>query len=297
MLHSMFQGFNFILYNGSHKIDDNDETHWKSRVVLKFPEKYNLFILFHGNLVHNGAEGRLENVKGTMNYSADLRAFAYIHRYEADRSVKRNDNLPQRGTHSNNPSIGSSYRGCPCMDKNKGTCQICNNYMSLKKSKFLTSNGFEIDLEEVYNEHVKTARKKGTHLSPIIGDLKQYRWAVYEGINAHDTKIVGNLLGDSRDVVNNSITGIKWNNLQKIRPAKTARFQLKLSRVVAESALLKRSVLKTSVDFYNLILNNCIKKIDTFGNAVIDEMHILRNFGPISEQPPHRDYEIVNRKN
>ena len=55
-------------------------------------------------------------------------------------------------------------------------------------------------------------------------------------------------------------------------------------------------MLKTSVDFYNLILNNCIKKIDTFGNAVIDEMHILHNFGPISEQPPHRDYEIVNRK-
>ena len=125
--------------------------------------------------------------------------------------------------------------------------------------------------------------------------MKQYGWAVYEGINANDTKIVGNLLGDSRDVVNKSITGIKWNNLQKTRPPKTARFQLKLSKVVAENALLKKSVLKTSVDFYNLILDNCIKKIDTFDNAVIDEMHILRNFGPISEQSPHRDYEIVNR--
>ena len=125
--------------------------------------------------------------------------------------------------------------------------------------------------------------------------MKKNGWAVYEGINAHDTMLVGNFLGDSRDLINTSISGITWNNLQNVRPTKTLRFQLKLSKAVAENALLKRTVLKTSVDFYNLILNNCIRKIHRFEESIIDEMHILRNQGPISEQTPHRDYEKIHR--
>ena len=143
---------------------------------------------------------------------------------------------------------------------------------------------------------MNTKPKKGDNkLQPIAGNLFTYGWAVYEGVNVFDTKMVGNLLGDSRDLVNTSITGVNWNNLQSSRPPKTGRYQLKLSKVVAENAVLKDSVLKTSVDFYNLILNKCIKKIDTFENTIIDEMHLLRNYGPISEQPPHRDYEKINR--
>jgi len=130
---------------------------------------------------------------------------------------------------------------------------------------------------------------------PIIGDLKKHGWAIFEGVNTHDPMVVGNLLGDFRDLVNTSITGITWTNIQKVRPPRTGRYQLKLSKTIAENSSLKKSILKTSVDFYDLILNKCIRNIYTFGNAIIDETQILRNYGPISEQSPHRDYEKIHR--
>ena len=45
MIHNLFESFNLVVYSGSHLIDTGKETHWMSRVVLKFPEEAN-FLFF-----------------------------------------------------------------------------------------------------------------------------------------------------------------------------------------------------------------------------------------------------------
>ena len=54
VIHSMYESFNFHVYNGSHKCH-NQLVHRSSMCTLKFPSDVGMFVLFHGNLVHNGA--------------------------------------------------------------------------------------------------------------------------------------------------------------------------------------------------------------------------------------------------
>ena len=44
MIHNLFESFNLVVYSGSHLIDTGKQTHWMSRVVLKFPEEANFFV-------------------------------------------------------------------------------------------------------------------------------------------------------------------------------------------------------------------------------------------------------------
>jgi len=159
-IHSLFESFQFVIYNGSHKLNDGMQTHRCLRIVLKFPAKRNFFILFHGNLVHNGASSKVEPVDGSMNYAADLRAFAYIHRYETKRTQKKRDGLKDRATHSEDPTIGTTYIGCRKMDTLHNKCEVCDEYMNSKKGKLFSSNGCEIDLEKVYKKSFLKARGK-----------------------------------------------------------------------------------------------------------------------------------------
>ena len=79
LIHNLYESFDLIVYNDSHKIPDKELTHRHSRVVLHFPSDINMFILFHGNLVHNGASSKFEP-DDSMHYAADLRAFAYVNK-------------------------------------------------------------------------------------------------------------------------------------------------------------------------------------------------------------------------
>ena len=54
-IHNLYESFDVVVYNCSHFVPDGDVTHQRSRVVLKFPADVNMFVLFHGNFVHNGA--------------------------------------------------------------------------------------------------------------------------------------------------------------------------------------------------------------------------------------------------
>ena len=71
MIHNLYELFNLVVYNGSHKIPEGELTNRNSRVVLKFPADINMFIIFHGNLVHNGAESKF-GPNHTFYHAADL---------------------------------------------------------------------------------------------------------------------------------------------------------------------------------------------------------------------------------
>ena len=174
MIHSMFESFDLIVYNGSHKIDENQETHLASRCNLKFPQEPNMFILFHGNLVHSGAKAKPEPGKNSLNYACDLRAFFYISKFDTKRKrAARMDNtsgIKLRDNHADDPSLGTTYVGCPKMTNLFAKCEKCERYQRCEKAKYLTSNGFEIDLKELYNEY-KTKKKRKVISSNLLLEI------------------------------------------------------------------------------------------------------------------------------
>ena len=107
LIHNLYESFDLIVYNESHIIPNKKFTHRNSRSVLHFPADINMFILFHGNLVHNGAASKFEPNE-SMNYAADLRAFAYVNKKSglARNCTLDDDNLQQRESHNENPSLG-----------------------------------------------------------------------------------------------------------------------------------------------------------------------------------------------
>ena len=199
-------------------------------------------------------------------------------------------------THSEDPTIGTTYKGCPKMDNPDNDCDICEKYMSTGKGKCLTSDGFQIDLEEVYKSYSMKARKKSATLTPIIGDLKKDGWAVYEGVNTWNINEVGNLQEDCRDMVNRSIPVINWNDLQHTKQAKSGRYHVKITKNMLGKKSEIPQILERLVKFYTEKVLAKIRSIQTFERANINEIHLLRNEGPLPEQKPHKDYEVVRSR-
>ena len=319
MIHSMFEPFDLVLYNGSHKIPNGVLTHYHTRIVLRFPSTVNLFILFHGNLVHSGAKGYFEtslkrnNDNYSMHYCVSMRAFAYLSKDgNCSRNERKNKNYKPVNNHTETNSIKKSeYKGCICMiddggkvDVNKTTvksphitedmltCDECKEYIN--KNRFIKDdNGIEICLDKAYMEKMVNLKKKArkTYLEPIIGDIEEHGWAVYEGIPAKNIKKCGKLFNDCRDLIYNNYRKIPWKQLQNKPVAGSGRYGFKISEGYFNIKYGKEDRLASIIEFFKKIEEDCIKKIHGFDKAKFSEGHLLRNVGPLNEQPPHRDYE------
>ena len=198
--------------------------------------------------------------------------------------------IQQRESHNADPSLGSTFIGCPMIADINSKCHICNRY----PKRYPISNGFEIDLKQ---EYVMLQQKKKTSkklLQPIAGDLIFFGWAVYEGINTRNINIVGNLFNDCHNIMHKQIRNMGWNQLQKPQPIKSGRDQFLISMAYLQSNE-RSGYLGSVVSFYETILTNCLQKIDGFENSELAEGHLLRNRGDLVEQIPHRDYEAVRR--
>ena len=93
--------------------------------------------------------------------------------------------------------------------------------------------------------------------------------------------------------MNLSIPNLQWNDLQHTKASKTGRLHLKITKNVLTNEKEIHELLKRFVKFYNDEVLQKIKSIDTFERASINEIHLLRNQGPLPEQKPHKDYEVV----
>ena len=69
------EGFNFVVYNASHKLKGGENVNPATRVRIMFPKNSSYFIVFHGRLVHNGDES-IKNKDGNFLYSP--RMFSYL---------------------------------------------------------------------------------------------------------------------------------------------------------------------------------------------------------------------------
>ena len=305
MIHNLYDSNRLVVYNGSHRVANYGTIHYKSRVVLNFPNEPNMFVLFHGNLVHSGAASKFEDNPFAMNYASDYRAFAYIDKFGNKNKDKpnprkcrvQNNKVEKRGTHEDSITT-TTFR---CCDKLKGTdypCQICDRHNNI----FIKNDGFTLDLGEAYKEYCSKPKSKSIYLEPIVGDLKQFGWAVYEGIDTRNVVEVGSLFQDLRDLIYRLKiqTGIDWVQIQNPKPALESRgagrWQLKISSTHLDpetSASNTNEYLKSIVSFYKKLQIEKLSKIEGFQDVKIDEGHLLRNTGCLSEQKCHKDFELI----
>ena len=254
-----------------------------------------MFVIFHGNLVHNGARAKVEPVDGSMNYAADMRAFAYIHQYKPKRIQMKKDGLIPRVTHSEDPTVGTTVVQCPKMKDMNNKCECCEKFFSTRKAKELSSDGFEINLEREYMK--KQARNiKEKYLTPIVGDLKNFGWAVYEGVNTWEVNSVGTLQEDCRDLMNRSIPKVEWNDLQHTsRAPKCGRYHLRITTDMLLDMSVGPKVYKTLKELYLCQILKKIKTIENFEDTLLNEIQLICNRGPVAEQKAHRDYEPIHK--
>ena len=301
MIHGLFESFDFVLYNGSHRVINNEIVHYNSRVVLKFPERVNMFIIFHGNLIHCGAASKYLSYKYSMNYGQDLRAFAYVDKFGKKKLLKQtgmvtrnsfgSDDVERRDTHEDTITT-TTYKACSKMKNVNSKCDICDKYVN----KELTTNGYCIDLMKEYDNYLTKNKSGSEYLEPICGNLDLYGWAVYEGLDTKNHNIVGSLFQDCRDLIYRprSLTGITWNQIQNAPKPEigSGRYQLKISNdFLNGNENIYGKYLKSVIQFYKMFESECLNKIKSFEMSEIKEGHLLRNEGNLFEQKEHKDYE------
>ena len=318
MIHSMWEPFNFIIYNGSHRIEDRSETHYMTRLKLVFPPFANMFVLFNGNLVHNGASSKSESSTYSMNWACDVRAFAYISTNSTERIRNSpirtgfNDNnneirLRPRAHHDNNAGVATSYKGCISMPPYENNfdqikCAICEKYKKSTQykcnvnAKIGSTYGYEVHLDKIYydwkilNKQKKPKKDQDNYLIPIVGNLEQDGWAVFEGVDiCNEVDRFKNLREDISDMIH--LCPNQWNNLQNGTGTNCGRMQRKMTEHHLIGSNGKKEGLKSTVEYYKVILQERLKKIYGFDNCEYTGMSLLYNKNQIKEQRPHKDYE------
>ena len=119
------------------------------------------------------------------------------------------------------------------------------------------------NIKEYEKWNVKGRRKSAT-LTPIVGDLKEYGWAVYKGVNTWDVKNAGTLLEDCRDIINRSIPNMKWIDAQKCKIGGTGRFNYKITRAKLDKKEQEPKVLQNLIKLYLGKILDKIKTIKSF---------------------------------
>ena len=125
---------------------------------------------------------------------------------------------------------------------------------------------------------------------PIVGNLEEDGWAVFEGVDiCNDVDKFKNLREDVSDMIH--LCPKQWNNLQNGTGTNCGRMQRKMTEHHLIGSNGKKDGLKSTVEYYKVILQERLKKIYGFDNCDYTGMSLLYNKNQIKEQRPHKDYE------
>ena len=281
MIHNFFEPFQLIVYSYSHRVSfngENDLVHYCTRTTIEFPENMNVFILFHGFLVHSGAKARKESTNMfTLNYAKDARSFSYVDRFGNEKR-----NLDGISSHDDEITTTSRTNLCPMFYKE--TCPHCNKIYGTTKDNYINNDDCKINVQDLYNKMDRRQQNK-----PICGNLSSLGWAIYNSIDMRNNN---NAMNDCNDIqrelhemaYGKGMSG-KWNVIH------AKRSELKIDNDL-ETITYRKHFKKTS-EYLDKVFNEKVKKcIRGFENASLKSKSILMNMGPAEEQKAHSDYGI-----
>ena len=166
----------------------------KSKIELRFPSNSSYFIIFHGQLIHNGSSS-IMNLEGKIEKSTRL--FSYLRV----------------------PEYNSRYNGNNCR-----TSSRLKSYKNHLKEGTVDTSSFIFNEKDVISNHeiimlpenmekINKRNYKHTH-QPVLGNMNQFGWEIYDGIDFSSTDMKGfneelESIVQSKNLIWNGIGGTK----------------------------------------------------------------------------------------
>ena len=269
VIHTLFSSWSFYVYPFTHrmKIGTNDPVHSLTKMKLLFPNTPNMYILFHGKTVHNGAETKMSSLSSTC-ISRDERLFSYITVFNesstgvASRRSKVDGLTSENKTHRENMKMCFELGECAkCQTHNRNDC-------------------FQVDLGQLYQVLKSGKSGKNVGQKPILGDLNEYGFEVWVGENSRLVDYI-NL---KSDLINLAEDKKKWKGLDN----NTNRTVAAVARTaLGENQMKSPETIERFVSQLEKLLNK-----RSFGNRQVEvgKSAIILNRASLSEQFPHRDF-------
>lgn len=286
MFHSAFQSFSFVVYNYSHRLDNGEKIHRSTRLKLNFPALSNMLLIIHGRLVHSGSGSKYEH-NHSYNQSHDIRFFSYL----SDEPIDTKKPSTRASRHSARSALGSMYTGhLPEGEIDRRTFELCPidcihcMQSTLKK---------EMNLGCMIEERKRYAH---THLLPdepvlICGDIDEFGWAVYRGIDLTLPRLQSGIDGDLRTIIEKKPKHM-WHGIMN-----TERRSFKIDDyIVDQQSKALQDIGNISNLFYE-IKSSILLKLPFLGpNVTFLKRSVIANFGKLGEQDPHRDFSSVRKE-
>ena len=98
MIHTVYSSWSFYVHPFSHCVEVGNEhiIHSVSKMKLIFPNVPNMFVIFHGRIVHNGAESRNLTLSCTRPSTYE-RLFSYMYVTNEHKKIKGTERTSKKG--------------------------------------------------------------------------------------------------------------------------------------------------------------------------------------------------------
>ena len=176
IIHSLYEPFEFIIYDRSHLLSGGVPIHQTTRIKLVFPREKNMFLLFSGYLAHNGASALQEKNVSSFNFMNSLRLFSYVDKVGPSFSARNSSSsshsssTPTRSTRNSSSYVLSNQSSDGTVEhENTKLCDGCGTCKQIIVEKFhkklwkVFGNKYlgevNVDLLHSYN-YVNEKRKK-----------------------------------------------------------------------------------------------------------------------------------------
>ena len=300
MWHTLFEETCIYIYSGSHRVRTNKQVHRCTKVKLLFPSEKTFMLLFHGRTVHCGAESRV--VPKSFCYSHDIRCFSYVlnstdkrHAVSMadDRRITRGNGEKHFAQSTTNKIETSNFEICSCITNNDSKlCKICEEVIESTKGWNFNNQALNVDVMKEYVHKKKLKKLKSNSNALVCGNLLEFGWAVYEGINIHSSEYL-QLRTEAMFVLNNLKKNL-WKGIQYNCQPTNNRHALDLGQ---DEFYPSKTLGKQVVYFKQLFINieqDLLRTVPGFEFCTITKTALLANYGNVEEQVAHRDYGDKN---
>ena len=283
MYHSSFQSFSFIVYNYSHRLDNAQMVHRSTRMKLNFPALSNMLLITHGRLVRSESASKYEH-NHSYNQSHDIRFFSELSTESIDLKKTSATTTSRHGTRS---ALASMYTGNLLeREIERRPFELCHS--DCKKCSSITQKK-EINLGQMIEERKRYAH---TYLLPdepvlICGDINEFGWAVYRGIDLTLPRLQSGIDGDLRTIIEKKPKHM-WHGIMNS--------ERRVFDIEDHQSNAMHDVVNISNLFHEIRLN-ILSKLPFLGpDITFLKRSVIANFAKLEEQVPHRDFISVRKE-
>ena len=303
MWHTLVQEASIILYSGSHRLKHNAKIHRCTKLKLQFPSEKAFMLLFDGRTVHCGDYSRVE--KDSFNYSHDARLFSYVTLNGNNDAIGQKRKTRTKGEieysqRFTNKIDTNSFKMCSCISKGSydmddtvpDVCTICDPTIDSMKTWNYHEQAIIVDILSEHRNKKNNNCKYNKHSPGLVcGDIEEYGWAVYEGINFNHFDYI-KLRSDMMKLIHDNSWKQKWIGLQNSCTKTNNRKMLDIGSL--ENVSSKSSTKEDLSTIQNIFTNieSRLQSIVYFKTACLTSRVVLANFGFVPQQQQHRDYDL-----